>query len=95
MTVAEIQAGPELDAEIARRVFGIDTTGKSHRYSADIAAAWLVFEKMRGIGFESKLIGDSEGTAWTAEFWIFYPTYRASDQSAPLAICRAALAALG
>lgn len=64
----EIKAGPELDAEIARRVFGLDIVemdgwarpryqddtgqwhslqGDRHAYSTDIAAAWLVVEKMR------------------------------------------------
>jgi hypothetical protein len=135
--VSDLQAGPEIDAEIARRVFGLDTEMRScHRknccgnsylysyeaewlgwvrtsqYSADIAAAWLVVEKMREMGIVFAILPHKDVHAipgqqysWLVqshdpESQAFYgwrkdqPYAYATDHSAPLAICRAALAAV-
>jgi hypothetical protein len=113
-------AGRALDALIAEEVMGIAVVRGSHRhhfylpdsdeevapYSTDIAAAWLVVERMRmsvvrsddgwyAIVPEDIQHGSLRGTA--------YPTitlvnpegkYPEPAETAPLAICRAALAAV-
>jgi hypothetical protein len=96
----ELQAGPEMDAEIGLRVFGyklvsLATLQPTPRYSTDVAAAWLVVEKMREMGLRPILMPDW-GHQWQVK------VYRESEHivetawfdTAPLAICRAALAAL-
>lgn len=95
----------ELDAEVAEKVMGWNKCDKFTNpllrkvqlviigyphYSTDIAAAWLVVEKIPGW---FALIKEEEG--WKCEYeietgeidYVLWPT-------APEAICRAALAAL-
>lgn len=61
-------------------------------YSNDISAAWTVVEKMRE---KSRLIIDHDGLSWVVHFTDI-PDVRAiaSADTAPEAICRAALAAM-
>jgi hypothetical protein len=122
--VSDLQAGPEIDAEIARRVFGLDTEMRScHRknccgnsylysyeaewlgwvrtsqYSTDIAAAWLVVEKMWEQTFSARMafigslgnqiseeLGMSQQERLAFGGWLFHLK--------PEHICRAALAAV-
>lgn len=69
----------------------------THRYSTDIAAAWLVVEKLRDSDqLESIALGNWEDSRWTK--WVVTLRCFADDQdgrgeTAPLAICRAALKA--
>ena len=63
-------------------------------YSTDIATAFRVLEELPGL----KGIGYGPARKdWTAYFQINidHPTHRASDKSAPRAICLAALLAVG
>lgn len=74
------------------------------RFSTDIAAAWEVVDAMRQRGFAFKMFR-ADSTDDSAKTWAaFAPsgsdivdeTYaEAPDDTAPLAICRAALAAVG
>ena len=57
-------------------------------YSADIAAAWDVVEKMTDRGFLIRLTVDGKN-----EFWCAFK-FSATAKTAPLAICRAALLAV-
>lgn len=62
--------------------------------STDIAAAWTVVEKMRTCGHHF-ILCDSQVEGWAAEFGQCGPvptTLRRYAQTAPLAICKAALA---
>jgi hypothetical protein len=64
-------------------------------YSSDIAAAWQVVEHMRTRGWRFEIHELWEG--WRAIFVLraTYAEYQERAESAPLAICRAALAAIG
>jgi hypothetical protein len=80
-------------------------------YSTDIAAAWLVVEKLTAEGYWMSLEGWDKNTlleaSWTASFWCDrgacsvhggpsdsgHGSGDVSADTAPLAICRAALAA--
>jgi hypothetical protein len=66
-------------------------------YSTDIAAAWLVVERMRADGWwpEVKYLVDWDNAAkWYAACHRPPHQWSATAATAPLAICRAALAAL-
>ena len=106
MTRDEIMAmkpGRELDAEIALRVFGIKevtVVGKHYfidpldkvlpPYCTDIAAAWEVVEEM---GDCLHLRQHGEQGEWEAWF-CGYPNSKAHGETAPEAICKAALLAV-
>lgn len=67
-------------------------------YSTDIAAAWLVVEKMRALGYQldlSHALGDAiERPLLYAKFSLLRGyTNHANSDSAPLVICKAALLA--
>lgn len=73
-------------------------------YSADIAAGWLVVEQMQASGYRPEIWATDDGL-WFAHFAygespLVGATYDLSDdpassaETAPLAICRAALATL-
>lgn len=106
MSDPQWQAGPELDAEVAGIVLGLEPCsvpgcvreGRYHAlrsYSADLAAAWLVVERLISSGHDYLLLwGDTEG--WRAGFIPHDSSIRARymvgpEPTAPLAICRAAL----
>lgn len=74
-----------------RELYG---TGSVPRYSTDIAAAWSVVEKMGNVTFDIlKLQADEE---YVCEFVLAGNKIScSSSKSAPLAICKAALAARG
>jgi hypothetical protein len=80
-----------------------DQGGETKEYSTDIAAAWTVVEKLREGKYEFTLFNDSDKTG---EIWRVYfgPTDSLLEDAllpavdadtAPLAICRAALCAVG
>lgn len=101
-----LAAGPELDAEVARRVFGWPedyiTSELKYRasFSTDIAAAWLVMENMRKRGKVVSLTVAEMGEAgpnWCSFDSPFSSRHEWQSQQCetmPLAICRAALKAL-
>lgn len=75
------------------------------RYSTDISAAWLVVEKLRDIGWSVAVCGDN---GWGCTFYkvhtngseYIWATWKESHgpinaDTAPLAICLAALEAVG
>jgi hypothetical protein len=106
----EIPVGPELDRAVAERVmgftpllhdFGSAWEGDDNEicesippYSTSIAAAWLVVEKMATLGHRLCLLQVRDRLRWHADF-LREREYMGSGQTAPEAICRAALAALG
>jgi hypothetical protein len=79
-----------------------DTNDRLPHYSTDISAAWLVVERMRQThDFELGLLAKFKNgkDLWEAEFTDCatdeaYKSYLAEADTAPLAICLAALAAL-
>ena len=100
-----MQPGRELDALIAEKVMGQNTRGLSGcgswgcgcssdpyphlpKYSEDIAAAWRVVEKLDGT-YEPVI--ERHGPGWTA----WFDSNQAWADTAPLAICLAALKAVG
>lgn len=97
--IRNMPAGREMDELIARRVMGIKPPPSSDvwlvlPYSTDIAAAWEVVEKM-GDKFDDLERG-------TGGFYMVtvYPgnpnmPIVVRGETAPLAICRAALLAMG
>jgi hypothetical protein len=103
-----LKAGREMDALIAERVFGVTETRRAVRtmngparrvsynipkYSTDIAAAWLVVEKMVADGWEITI-----EEAWSVTFsrrrGPFHVAHGQPNEAA-IAICRSALEALG
>lgn len=66
-------------------------------YSADIAVAWLVVEKMRADGWDMTLVQTAkmQHDPWDCRFFIAeYKRAIDHGSTAPLAICRAALGAV-
>lgn len=75
--------------------------GMPRRYSTDIASAWGVVEKMQADGWFFKVEDGALHTCWYADFIISEPgrppkgPRRTQADTAPLAICLAALKAVG
>jgi len=63
-------------------------------YSTDVAAAWHIVERMRAEGWQ--IVVDTRPGNWLVQFFSTDGTQRsaASADGLPLAICRAAVAAL-
>lgn len=96
----------ELDAMVAEKVMGWTLHGVAPsggrvliapsgamgipNYSTDISAAWQVVEKMR-----SKRIHFEMGSTIPGDWTAYFNNDRATDKSAPRAICLAALKAVG
>jgi hypothetical protein len=93
-----LSAGPELDAEVARRVLEWTDTdlamGELAAYSQSIEAAWIVVEHMKHAKFSHRLrfideikktMRVEDGTVVHPSWWIFFLT--------PERICDAALRA--
>ena len=86
---ADPNHGPECDYWWTDATSASEPGGcTGRRFSTDIEDAWLVVEKMikRG-GFEIQ--GDTDG------HWVFFRWATAKAKTAPLAICLAALKAVG
>lgn len=51
--IDKLESGPELDRLIAEKVMGWDycKNERQHHFSTDIAAAWIVFEKLDSQGY--------------------------------------------
>ncbi len=106
MTHEEIQnmpAGNKIDMLVELDVFGwpkgYDDARDIPPYSTDINAAWKVVEKLREDGLYLTMNADAfsagypqfnPGSGWWCSF-----KYSALAETAPLAICRAALLARG
>jgi hypothetical protein len=92
----DLPAGRALDAEIAEKVMGYDISfSPLPHYSTDIAAAWLVVEQMREMGYWPKvsyLVDWDTVAKWHVDFLVSPNTAYQTADTAPLAICRAALA---
>ena len=96
--ILKMEAGNEIDALVEVYVLGDDGTNATNKhYSTDISAAWEVVEKMKASVKNLNLreyaynrtyatFGDSDMTAKWAE--------ANGENSASLAICRAALLAV-
>lgn len=94
MNIDEMPAGREMDELVFVKVMDRDprevNNGIMPRYSTSIEAAWEVVEILRN-GFDICLIPDS---GWSAQFYPGGIPKGANAQTAPLAICRAALKAV-
>jgi hypothetical protein len=104
-----MKAGHELDALIAEKVMGLN--GAAHdgpylgdgpaleHYSTEIAAAWQVVEKMRGRNdIQGMPIKEISVTQTASQYHCIiesYGTFSGYADTAPLAICYAALKAVG
>ncbi len=98
MSGARLTAGPELDRIVAERVMGLtdasDDDYRAWQPSTNIAHAWEVVERLRPTG--ARLILTDYGPDWDAVFRRSDDTYEcAQADTAPLAICLAALRAVG
>lgn len=93
----KIAAGRKMDALIAKRVMKLKISCKCENpcrcgnrlpnYSTDIASAWAVVEKL----------AKPLKVVWTGRVWVcevFEEPYSEEADTAPLAICRAALEAV-
>ncbi len=90
--------GPELDALVDRHVFKDPGDGKGSRpFSTDIAAAFEVVEKLDTLTLSRGDLGGAP--VWVAQFVTEGPGFPVNVQSvcetAPHAICLAALKAVG
>ncbi|MBI5950202.1 MAG: hypothetical protein HY865_00980 [Chloroflexi bacterium] len=105
--ILNMPAGKEIDYLIDNKVFGMVniSTGNPFEsdlipnYSTNMSDAWKVVEKSLGDLFDFELGHDeTQDNVWSCVWWKrgekeFSPIY-ASAQTAPLAICRAALLAV-
>ena len=99
--IDKLEAGLELDALVAEKVMGWFVAKGPHsptsppdlipRYSTDIAAAWEVVEKMIDQGRRFVINNNFSRTMFIADFC----GRDVLEKTAPLAICRAALKAVG
>jgi len=103
-----MKPGRELDALIAEKVFGLEVEWKEGfgskevfpvsrltaipEYSTDIAAAWLVVEKLKGR--EPSIAYEGEKYGWEVSLTINHEIFCIYGKSAPHAICLAALKAV-
>ncbi len=125
INIDKLEAGPELDALVAEKVFGKKVHWRNDkwpfikrpstnweflgsilgclppecpprlpRFSEDIAAAWEVVEKLLQMGMPVDLSSSEKGVhkakVWTNSTILTVPW----QETAPLAICRAALKAV-
>ena len=94
-----LPAGRELDVRVAPLVGASESwryQNRIPRYSTDIVAAWLVVEYMRADGWFFSLNNCAGGwTAWFVRVDGDREHRAVAERSAPLAICHAALAAIG
>ena len=101
-----MQPGRELDALVAEKVMGYKVRDEEHyevpplraiywipKYSTDIAAAWMVVEKLKGL--EPELSWSDEDHCWFVHFQKSRPSICPFGITAPHAICLAALKAIG
>jgi Phage ABA sandwich domain len=110
VSIESIEAGEELDKLIAERVFGltVERRGEFYRYynealreefggrwtspvlhySTDIADAWAIVEKLKAVSVSKRFDGTWQCWHWDKVHHV------GRGPTAPLAICRAALAAL-
>jgi hypothetical protein len=91
--IEKIRAGNEMDALIEVYVFGDDGTNATNKhYSTDIAAAWLVVERMKKLHLNLHLVeyGYDRSYATFDENASHYVEANGENCTA-LAICRAAL----
>lgn len=112
-----MKPGRELDKLVAEKIFGWNLTFNVHRqewgqqhsdrfepvpkYSTDIAAAWMVVERLNSKNISLKLDNDpvnadegsnSRGREWIAQFWNYGGVSQyGQSETAPHAICLAAL----
>lgn len=102
MTIHEMPAGAEMDRLVDTKIMqrGPFTYPRPH-YSTSIADAWVVVERMRErFHWEIKtpfMEGQSHWAGLTplgTTGWNGVPDFKASADTAPLAICRAALLAV-
>ena len=96
MDIDKMEAGREMDALIEERLRFVRME-TPEPYSTDISAAWLVVEKFlphfRIECFEDSVNTDEEG--WHCDIWTVKGHACAEGcDTAPLAICRAALKAV-
>ena len=104
--VRSLPPGREMDREIAERVLGLQTGANARRYSSEMAAAWSVVEKMvraEDVYFGAPHYKSTRqslgplGYPVGTECWYCVINSKTFNKlvicadSAPLAICRAAL----
>jgi len=100
MDINTMPAGPEMDALVAEKVMGYTSCAFGvPRYSESLEAAWEVVEKMKPVWREFRLsfgpyLAGKEGLkdGWELEPALGSPVY-GYGETAPLAICRAAIKA--
>ena len=96
-----VEPGEELDALVARHIFGWPVCPEGFQPSTDIRDAWRVVETMRERGYKAVVTAHlpEHGNSWSVyvvEYWGTAGNLAAwTLQTAPGAICLAALSALG
>jgi hypothetical protein len=90
--ILQLEAGPDLDRLVARKVMG----KRKPRWSpsANITSAWEVVERLLELDFGVEVYGE-RGFLWKVA--VYDKTgrcWRGSADTVPLAICRAALLAV-
>ena len=72
----------------------IEGCARIPKYSTDIAAAWLVVERLKAKGYDIEIGYDSVDCSWVASFMKGEKWGIVTVETAPHAICLAALEAL-
>ncbi len=92
-----MEAGREFDVKIGKEIFGCDDCSAAFQPSTRIADAWLVVERLEkddwsfGIEITRKFIHSELVDIWECYFCDDNTSYEADADTAPLAICLAAL----
>ena len=98
MNINEMEAGREMDAAVHREIFNkschsLDREILLPHYSTDIAAAWLVVEKMK-VRFSLTSLKTFKDGKWLCRTGDVMNVITLIAETAPLAICRTALIAV-
>jgi hypothetical protein len=92
--VDKLEAGREMDVLVGREIFGIIRMSQADCYSTDIAAAWVVVEKLLAQDITLYLQCDEREYRAGERYWNGEWSIFADGETAPLAICRFALLVL-
>jgi hypothetical protein len=106
--ILNMKAGDDMNALVATEIFKMEESHEPSwwwldgmmeelpDYSTDIGAAWKVVEEVAGPEslFSATVVGQYAGGQWRCLFSNAFDAFDVTAETAPLAICRAALLAI-
>ena len=99
--ILNMPAGQDMDLLVAEEVLKLDSIGWNERFfhnranfSTDIRAAWEVVERMGNVDELHDVDIRTSIRGWYCNIFNSFDSFEAGAETAPLAICRAALLAV-